>query len=865
MDKKREGFIIYGKVIGKDSKKAISNLVVEALDKDLLFDDRLGSAITDKEGNFEIRYDKEDFQKLFFEEKPDIFLRVKNPKGEIIFTTEDKVKYEVARVEEIDLVVSEKMIEKIWIENERLQFKHLTTINPNYFGNIIEKEIAAQYPTVYQMTNNTKYEELLCVGLYPEDNTLEAVIEIKLPYGYKGSLCTAGSKEYVAFYIDYDDGEGFVSVGSATEVNVHNLASVNGGHLFYAVRKPFIPKKYKACITPQVVKVRAILSWEKLPTGPNYPPVWGNVVDTWVQIKPLEIFPLVYPVPTYEYKVIEEIDFIPPIEKYLIMGDKEEIKELIDKSIEEEKRIKKEGKVEKQRFEFKKLITQNPNYFGSISKSTDKNEIMKAIYKLPQKTIKDILTFDPDELVPVETLLQNKKYEELHCVGLYPNNDLLEAVIEIKLPYGFSGDLCKLGSKEYVAFYIDWGSGYDYIATSTVAVHDIPEVQDKPLHYAVKAKIHDIEDKLKACTLENIVKVKAILSWNKDPTPYGHTHEPTWGNVLTVNIQIRPEDGESAKCDIEIVNEVHIDEISQSGGDAGLAIKLNEENIAVLGTFDRPFGGIVACWGNINVQGTEYYRFRYSVDNGVNWINVTDKRIARSPSSWSPIIERTPDIDGWFSKKDYETDVENYSLTALIHWRSYGKEGKYLLRLELGDENKNTLFGQTHDISLILDNTNPEVFTFGGTPAPLPAMGVTVKDINNQYKKCATFIGKDEIVIWGNFRDNYFKNFYLKVFGGNIITTGVTIGHGRYDSGISGINDKGIIGAMNGSLGQEIERLNLCTIAQYPDKIKCAYGIELTIYDRALVGYISGYSFNITHHRNTAFVTFDWDPTGCTS
>jgi len=35
---------------------------VEALDKNLCFDECLGSVITDKEGNFEIIYAKEDFQ-----------------------------------------------------------------------------------------------------------------------------------------------------------------------------------------------------------------------------------------------------------------------------------------------------------------------------------------------------------------------------------------------------------------------------------------------------------------------------------------------------------------------------------------------------------------------------------------------------------------------------------------------------------------------------------------------------------------------------------------------------------------------------------------------------------------------------------
>ena len=136
-----------------------------------------------------------------------------------------------------------------------------------------------------------------------------------------------------------------------------------------------------------------------------------------------------------------------------------------------------------------------------------------------------------------------------------------------------------MGSKEYVAFYIDWGSGYQHVGTSIVSVHDIPFVNDKHLFYAVKARVKDVESKLKACTDENIVKVKAILSWNQNPTPYGHNFTPTWGNVIIRNIQIRPKDGESVKCNISIVNEVHIDEISQIGANAGLALKLTMEVI----------------------------------------------------------------------------------------------------------------------------------------------------------------------------------------------------------------------------------------------------------------------------------------------
>lgn len=888
MSEEMKGFVVYGKVVGKESRKSIAGLTVEALDKNLVFDDRLGSAITDEDGHFEIVYSKDDFQEIFFDQKPNIYLRVKNQIGETIYTAEEWVKYGVDRVEEFEMVIPEKLIERVDVESDRLQFKHLTAVNPNYFGNIVDEAIAAEYPAVYLMSKKTEYEELACVGLYPEDNLLEAVVEVKLPYGYNGTLCSEGSKEYVAFYIDYNDGAGFVSAGAAAEVNVHDLYSAHGGYRYYAVRKAFIPKEYLECDNPQIVKVRAILSWEKLPTGSGYVPVWGNVVDIWVQIKKKETGPVILPMTAYELEPVEKYEMIkplpeeavippigpvPPFGQFMISGDKAEIKLLIDKTIEAENKIKEEGKVEEERFEFNNLILRNPNYFGSISKSQEESEILNAVYSLPPKTVEALLpklAIDPAWLVPVNPMLYNTTYEELKCVGLHPEDDLLEAVIEIKLPYGFNGDLCTLGSTQYVAFYIDYldGGGYKHVATSTVASHDIPDINGKHLFYAVKANIPNIASKLKACEIDNIVKVKAILSWNKDPTPFGDMYPPAYGNVLERNIQLRPKTGASVKCDIEIVNEVHTDDISQSGANSGLAIKIDAANNAVPGVFDRPFGGKIGCWGNVNIPDAAYYRFRYSNDNGTSWKDITDKRIARHPLPWIPTIIRTPDIDGWFSVSNYKTDVTNYSLTALVHWISNGKEGDYLLRLEVAKADKTLLCKD--EISIKLDNKGIELFEFGGTPAPLPAEGVVVKDSSGKYKKCETFMKDDEIQIWGNFRDDYFRSFSLQVFGGNIAVSGVGIPPPppppppiRYDSGITGIVNTGISGAHDGGPGLKIGTLNLCNINQSPGKVKCAYGIRLRVSDRAIVGYVRGYEFDTTRHSRAAYVTFDWDPTGC--
>lgn len=881
-----KNFVIYGTILGQKNQKGLSCLTVEALDKDLLFDDRLGSATTDEHGHFEMTYNRKDFQELFFDQKPDIYLQVKNQKGEVIFNTENKVKYEASKVEEINIFIPEDIIERLDVEHERRQFKQLLTINPNYFGTSDNKMTVEGFKPALFISKQTKYEELSCVGLLPNENLLEAIIEIKKPFGYKGGLCSEGSQEYVSFYIDYNDGAGFVSIGAATSVTVHDLSFLNEDTLYYSVRQGFIPEEYLKCDTPQIVKVRAILSWEQIPTGANYTPVWGNIIERWIQIKPKSsgiIFHPIPTIPTLPFNSLDKLNLIPkeinppipPIdgfpsqEQFIITGDKSEIKALVLKSIEAENKIKEEGNIEEERFEFNNLIISNPNYFGAINPSQDSNEILQSIYNLPQQTIEAIipkLEINPDWLIPVKPMQYNTTFEELACVGLFPEEDLLEAVIEIKKPSGFNGNLCTLGSTQYVAFYIDYddGSGYQHITTSSIPAHDIPEATDKHLFYAVKATIENITPKLLSCTIENIVKVKAILSWNQDPTPFGHLYTPTWGNVLIRNIQIRPKNGASVKCDLEIINNVHTDEISQASSQKGLAIKIDSSGDTVPYTFDRPFGGTVACWGRVNIPDATYYRFLYSDDDGISWNSITDKRIARNPSPWIVTQTRTPDIDGWFRISDYNTDMSNYSLTALVHWNSRGKNGDYLLKLEVVKADKITLLCENQS-AIKLDNKGIDLFTFGGTPTPLPSKGVVVKNSTGQYKKCGTFEGSESIEIFGNFKDDYFSSFSLKVFGGNIAISGsASIGSGRYDAPIAGIlNQTGTVGAHNGGMGTKLATLNLCDIPQTPTKVKCAYGIRLYVSDRAIVGYVRGYEYRRSSHGASAYVTFNWDPKNC--
>jgi hypothetical protein len=177
-------------------------------------------------------------------------------------------------------------------------------------------------------------------------------------------------------------------------------------------------------------------------------------------------------------------------------------------------------KVPAERSQFRKLILKNPNYFGTLKEG-------------PYK--------------PVKQIISNTTYEELTCIGYNQNFSTLEATIAIKLPYGYGGGLCSLGTDEYVRFFIDYGAGWIDAGVASVNVHDIADSldcakqKDKPLSYVLSLKI---DPKTDYCGHPMIPKVRAILSWNFMP-PSGAANAdwpPVWGNVMECNIQVKPRD-----------------------------------------------------------------------------------------------------------------------------------------------------------------------------------------------------------------------------------------------------------------------------------------------------------------------------------
>jgi|GEM_PF-190956 len=134
-------FKIHGKVIEEETGKGIPNLTVKAIDRDLFFDDLLGAVSTDENGNFEIKYDKEDFQELFFDKKPDIYLKVKNPEGEIIHSTEDKVRYEAGETEEFIIKISKNLNKKQKEANKmKANIEKIRAVKEQHVESLLKKE-----------------------------------------------------------------------------------------------------------------------------------------------------------------------------------------------------------------------------------------------------------------------------------------------------------------------------------------------------------------------------------------------------------------------------------------------------------------------------------------------------------------------------------------------------------------------------------------------------------------------------------------------------------------------------------------------------------------------------------------------------
>ncbi len=101
-------FKVSGRVYETESGNGIPNLIIEAFDKDVVKNDKLGQVKTNSNGTFEITYSQADFQGKFekFEGNPDLYIVVKTPDlSKILYSSEKNIRNNAKNNEHFDVAI----------------------------------------------------------------------------------------------------------------------------------------------------------------------------------------------------------------------------------------------------------------------------------------------------------------------------------------------------------------------------------------------------------------------------------------------------------------------------------------------------------------------------------------------------------------------------------------------------------------------------------------------------------------------------------------------------------------------------------------------------------------------------------------
>lgn len=561
-------------------------------------------------------------------------------------------------------------------EFERENFRYLLAKNPNYFGNVP----AADFEAVEEIEANTFYEELTCVGYEPEAERLEAVVHVKQTYGYLGDICSAGTPEYVRFYVDWENN------GNWTDVGVVSFTAYDipgDKPLVYGVSLQ-VDAEEELCLNANLPEVRAILAWNQPPPAntPNFSPVWGNVLESRIQIDTRSLFSFGDLADEFDVQVPDEllagIDWSQPLSF-----------EAPSLGLTELASTYEDTSVPAKRYGFSHLTKSlsDPVTAGTLDD--------QALF---DPFLETDIEFDPDDIVG--DLLETEGdtyYEELDCVGLTRHG--LNAVLTLKRPNGYSGGLCSAGSDEYVAFW-EWDpttSRWHHLGTTSVNVHDIQNLPANGLQYAAFLPASLGHRRQPCSDGPSTVRIRATLSWEVPPKANDPYWTPVWGNSMETLVHVPPGPAvEETTGFLETVGDMDTCDIDQDTGRAtGPAV------ISGFTANDSPFGGEVTVTGLITnppdvLQGETPVEYRVLVRpidgtgsgawrplrNDLN-LTVTRRRGTGPPTRHD--ITVTPDSDGFY---EYHRDPppNGWQFVAgrvLARWNTGGKEGEWEIKLEI--------------------------------------------------------------------------------------------------------------------------------------------------------------------------------------
>lgn len=84
-------WVVFGTVVDAENKPA-SGMTVRVYDRDRKYDDLLGESETDANGDFSIVYHERDFKETR-ENLPELYVMVSDPKGKLVYSSRDSVRF----------------------------------------------------------------------------------------------------------------------------------------------------------------------------------------------------------------------------------------------------------------------------------------------------------------------------------------------------------------------------------------------------------------------------------------------------------------------------------------------------------------------------------------------------------------------------------------------------------------------------------------------------------------------------------------------------------------------------------------------------------------------------------------------------
>lgn len=544
-------------------------------------------------------------------------------------------------------------------------------------------------------TNITNWEQVICAGYNPQFRRLEAVVNVKQTSGYNGNLCSHGSTEYVRFFVDFKNGAGFQDMGY-TSFKVADISNAPPGpqhplsYLAYLFIDDSKYKKFLDCDHAVIPTMRVVLSWNSIPTSnPNDIPHYGNRIDADIQLaRKTKLFPI----------ELAEVFNAPNLTKYLDPQVEIELKTPGAASAETLLRINKAAEVPDHRT-FYSVIGTKINSTVDFSQAASSFDIQNI----------DKLKIDFSKFLDLFNNLDgaeaNTTYEELTCLGLNTATDSLGAVIHIKKMAGFNGDMCTPGSMEHVAFWADWnnnGTFDQYLGTVSVNVHDIQNIPKNGLYYNVLLPF-DVSKHLKSCDSPNVIRVRAVLSWESLPSTTNPNQLNTWGNYKDALVQLRPKlkPGSGIHSAIYLVGSVDRTMIHPTQH------LYNYQAAFPSAGNNRPWGGAISFNGIIDRNGfggvIEYrllYKKQAEPDSAYQPVSTSETFILDDLNTPAPAFsDPQTDSDGWFVYKQNPAiglyNVYNYLAT----WDASSKaDGPYTIRFVHTDEMGNEVIADQFTI-----------------------------------------------------------------------------------------------------------------------------------------------------------------------